>query len=485
MTKPGYGRRRQPDPRIAKMTSNKRILVVDDDSGVREAYQDILSPAAVVDFTTRGAALFGGTPPESKPPEHERYELTLAERGEHGAQAVERSLAEGRPFAVAFVDMKMPGIDGAEASKRIWAVDARIKITIVTAFSEHSPDDIIRVTGRNDVFYLRKPFNPDEIRQFARALSNQWSLERERESLAAQLQRANDELADINRNLKEKVEEQTALLVQSEKMASIGILAAGVAHEINNPISFVNGNLRALKKYGLKIIDLFSKYRRLEDCIVSGTVSNLSSIIAEIAAFRKAQKIDFVLDDLTALTDESLEGVDRVKTIVQDLKIFSRLDEADFKPIDITESIETTLHMVWNELKYHVAVVKEYGELPLVSCFPQKISQVFMNLLINAAQAIEGQGTIRIVTRHVTKGRRSSDESVEIDIMDTGKGIPPKDLPKIFDPFFTTKPVGQGTGLGLSIVYDIIKAHKGTITVDSRVGEGTAFHLSLPVSPIL
>ncbi len=466
------------------MENNRSILIVDDDPGVRDSYRDILSPDVREDFVSMGADLFGESPTAKTTAIREPYELTVVETGEHALDAVEECLTQDRPFAVAFVDMKMPGMDGAETSERIWAMDPRIKIVIVSAFSEYTPEEIIRTTGRDDVFYLRKPFNPEEIRQFARSLTSLWNLERERESLTGQLQASNEQLADMNRNLEEKVEKQTALLVQSEKMASIGILAAGVAHEINNPISFVKGNLSALKKYVEKIVDLMSQYDALEDMIVSNRCEGMLSSVAKIRDFKKHKKIDFIMSDIEGLIDESLEGTDRVGKIVTDMKTFARLDEAEIKPIDVHQSIDSTLNMVWNQIKYHSNIVKDYGKLPDVTCLPQKLSQVFMNLIMNAAQAIEGNGDIYITTRHVCTGRPTDDEFVEIAIRDNGKGIPENQISRIFDPFFTTKPVGEGTGLGLSIVYDIIKAHKGTISVKSEPGLGTTFTILLPVTPV-
>jgi two-component system NtrC family sensor kinase len=335
--------------------------------------------------------------------------------------------------------------------------------------------------GRDDIFYLRKPFNPEEIRQFARALSNEWNLEREREALTAQVRRTNQKLVDMNRNLHRKVEEQTALLVQSEKMATVGILAAGVAHEINNPISFVKGNLSTLNTYAVKIRNLLSKYQLLEDAVGKAGEDSQKRMVEEIRAFKADQKIAFVLKDLTDLVAESLEGTDRVKNIVHDLKTFSRVDEANYKAIDLHESIDVTINILWNELKYKVVIEKDYGPCPLVHCYPQKISQVFLNLLHNAVQAIEKQGAIGISTRYLEQGRQAGERFVEVRIADTGCGIPREHLSRVFDPFFTTKPVGQGTGMGLSITYDIIKAHGGNITVESREGEGTTFTIRLPV----
>jgi len=456
------------------MIENKRILVVDDDPGVRDSYKEILCPAAKNDVLSKGASLFGGPVQDTVSIPWKQYDLVMAEKGEQGIKAVKAAFAEKTPLALAFIDMNMPGIDGAETSKRIWAVDSDIKIVIVTAYSEYTPDDIIRVTGRDDIFYLRKPFNSEEIRQFARALTNEWNLERERERL-------HDELEDVNKNLQKKVEEQTALLVQSEKMASIGILAAGVAHEINNPIAFVNGNLSAIKKYCVRIEGLFKKYKELEACLSRGAADEVGPLLEEITDFKEKKKIDFILGDIVDLAEESLEGTERVRRIVNDLRSFSRMDEAELKRIDLNEAMDTTINIIWNELKYKTDLVRDYGDLPEVNCFPQKISQVFMNILVNAAQAIGDKGTITISTRYIHEGRRAEDNHVEIKIADTGHGISPKDISKIFDPFFTTKPPGQGTGLGLSISYDIVKAHGGEIKVQSNADAGSAFIISLPV----
>ncbi len=165
------------------MTENNRILIIDDDPGVRDSYKEILFPVPKEEVLQKGALLFGEPGQQHEEIERQQYDLTFAEKGEEGVEAVKKAIEEKSPLALAFIDMKMYGIDGAETSKRIWAIDPDIKIVIVTAYSEYTPDDIIRVTGRDDIFYLRKPFNPEEIRQFARVLTNEWNLERERKSL--------------------------------------------------------------------------------------------------------------------------------------------------------------------------------------------------------------------------------------------------------------------------------------------------------------
>ncbi len=278
------------------------------------------------------------------------------------------------------------------------------------------------------------------------------------------LEMKNKELENAYAELKNT---QTRIL-QQEKMASIGQLAAGVAHEINNPMGFISSNLGTLGKYAGKLAGY------VRELTGSAEQFNGREQLAALRERRRQLKIDYILDDIEPLINESLEGADRVKTIVQNLKTFSRIDEAESKPADINDCIESTLSIVWNELKYNADVRKDYGELPLTMCHPQQLNQVFMNLLVNAGQAIENRGEIRIKTW-------SSDGSIYVSISDTGSGIPEDRLTKIFEPFYTTKEVGKGTGLGLSITYEIVKKHDGEITVDSQVGKGTTFTIKIPV----
>ncbi|MDR9502608.1 MAG: ATP-binding protein [Desulfurivibrionaceae bacterium] len=260
-------------------------------------------------------------------------------------------------------------------------------------------------------------------------------------------------------------------MLQSEKMATVGQLAAGVAHEINNPTGFVTSNLNSLAKYQAKI----GEFLALQDQCLQ-TCCPAAAEVKAVAEQRRKLKIDFILADIIDLLSESLDGVARVKKIVMNLKNFSRVDQAQRSKAQINSCLEETINIVWHELKYKCTLHKEYGALPAISCFPQQLNQVFMNLLVNAGQAMTEPGIITIRTW-------SGDDSISIAISDTGGGIAPDNISHVFEPFYTTKEVGKGTGLGLSIVYDIItNNHHGTIAVASEVGTGTTFTMTLPVT---
>jgi len=264
-----------------------------------------------------------------------------------------------------------------------------------------------------------------------------------------------------------KLEETQAQLLQSEKLAGIGQLAAGVAHEINNPMGFIRSNLGTLRDYTERLLDLVTAY---ENACPSGQMEAAE----HLRQVRAAADLEFLSGDLRQLVAESIEGADRVRRIVQDLRDFSRVQPDDWERFDIHAGLESTINMVWNEIRDKADLIRDYGELPAIECIPSRLNQVFMNILVNAAQAITEHGRITIATR------RQGDE-VEIAFSDTGAGIPEDIRARLFDPFFTTKPVGKGTGLGLSVSYGIVKNHGGSITVDSTPGAGSTFTIRLPI----
>lgn len=280
---------------------------------------------------------------------------------------------------------------------------------------------------------------------------------------------------------KEKIKEQfeelksaQQQLIQSEKMASVGQLAAGVAHEINNPLGYINSNLNSLKNY---IDDLSRFIKELDEQFQKPTMQSKSQ--QELIDFRNQLKekhdIDFMLTDTVELINESIFGMDKVKKIIQSLKNFSHVGEDEKQLVNINDCIDETIRIVWNELKYHCEVKRALSEIPETYCFPSQLNQVFMNLLINASHAVKEKGLITISSGF-------SEDFIHLKFRDNGSGISEENLSHLFNPFFTTKPVGQGTGLGLSISYDIIKKHGGKIEVESEVGKGTCFSIDLPIA---
>ncbi|HEM7800604.1 histidine kinase [Burkholderia cenocepacia] len=298
-------------------------------------------------------------------------------------------------------------------------------------------------------------------------------LQRTRENMATEIDERKaahallEQEKDEQRRLLHALEETHEQLLQSEKLASIGQLAAGVAHEINNPIGFVSANLNTLKTWVRSLLDVVAAHEAALPQLDPATRDALT-------AAHRAADLDYVRDEIATLIDESIDGALRVRRIVQDLRDFSRPASDEWSVVDLHAGLESTLNVVHNELKYKADIVRDYGDVPHVECLPSQLNQVFMNLLVNAAQAIPERGVITI--------RTSSDgEQVSIAISDTGAGMTPDVVRRIFDPFFTTKPVGQGTGLGLSVSHGIVERHRGAIDVTSEPGRGTTFRIRLPV----
>jgi two-component system, NtrC family, sensor kinase len=302
----------------------------------------------------------------------------------------------------------------------------------------------------------------DELVFHARDVSREWLREQALHDRHVELEQAYAQLKNAQ-----------IQLVNSEKMASIGQLAAGVAHEINNPIGFVHSNLGTLQHYLNGLTSLLDAYEQA----LHATDSDTGNPIARVEAIKRRIDYEFVRTDLPSLLVESRDGIERVKKIVLDLRDFSHTgqpDSADWAFADIHRGLESTLNIVWSELKYKAEVHREYAELPLVECMLSQLNQVFLNLLVNAAHSITDRGVITISTAQLGN-------EVCISIGDTGSGISPDNLKHIFDPFFTTKPVGKGTGLGLALSYGIVKKHHGRIVAESVVGVGTHFRVFLPV----
>jgi signal transduction histidine kinase len=311
--------------------------------------------------------------------------------------------------------------------------------------------------------YIIKPCELDVL-----ALSVERALERRSLTLTARSYRADLERQNIELAArKAELERLQAQIVHSEKMASLGQLAAGIAHELNNPAGFIYGNMDLLTEY----------VSRLETVLAVYDGASLSVATAERVTFTKT-KISYsvLMSELRSMIADCREGAERIRDVVQSLRLFSRLDGGEVRKIDLHDSIESTIRLL---SRYYglgqIKLIRDYGTLPLVNCYAGQLNQVWTNVLVNAAQAVQSDGEVRISTR--VEGQR-----VLIVISDNGCGIPADQLHKIFDPFFTTKQVGEGTGLGLSIIYGIIEKHGGSITAESEEGSGARFTISIPIS---
>jgi len=411
--------------------SDRRILIVDDEAPIRNLFADWLS---------------------------ESFEC-------HTAASADEALAilAGETYALVISDMMMPGRNGVELLREI---KSRYPETAVIMISGVDRPQRVRDALRVGAFdYLIKPCELDVLTLSVERAIERRSLQRTATGYKAHLENQNIELA----NSKTELERLQAQLVHTEKMASLGQLSAGIAHELNNPAGFVYGNMDILRDYLLDLERLFNAYDKVD---LPGDAAVL------IDALKTEINYEKVMGDLASIISDCREGAQRICDVVKNLRLFSRLDEAELKQIDIHEGLDSTIRLL---SRYYsagdVVLRRDYADLPLVNCYAGQLSQVWINLLVNAAQAVRGQGEVSISTR-------IDGDWISVAISDNGPGIPEDQLSRIFDPFFTTKPVGEGTGLGLSISYGIIERHGGAITVKSEVGAGTTFTVKIPICAV-
>jgi signal transduction histidine kinase len=303
-----------------------------------------------------------------------------------------------------------------------------------------------------------------------------------------ELRQSQNQLIQLNENLEQMVDNRTkqlkdsqAQLIQSEKMASLGQMVAGIAHEINTPLGYVRSNIEAIKETQTDISNVAKQFTLTQKKLISGEIEDIENLLRKNHVMLKDLSKNPAYSQSGLLMDGALEGLDKIQDLVLNLKNFSRLDEADMKEVDINTGLDTALKIAHNVLKYRVMVTKEYGTIPKINCYPAQLNQVFLNILVNAAQACE-KPQVEGYKGHILIRTFSDGEKVVIEISDNGIGIPDEKVAKIFEPFFTTKPVGKGTGLGLSIVYQIIEKHNGKISVQSKLNEGTKFRIELPTN---
>lgn len=375
------------------------------------------------------------------------------------------ALFDAQHVALILLDIAMPEMSGLEVLQRLREKDKNTAVIMITGIDDPHLAKKAMELGIHG--YLIKPFEKNELLIYVEHALRRMELERKnsayRDSLEQQVRERTENLERACKELKSSQEQ----LLHQERLATIGHLAAGVAHEINNPTGYIGSNLGTLSKY----LGRINEYHRLfTDCLPLLPEEQRAALLLE----KKRLKIDFLLEDSREVIADSLEGVEKISRIVAGLKSFSRKEQDCCGNVNINDCLENALTVAWNELKYKADVKKEYGDIPLISCYPNQIGQVFVNLLVNAAHAIEGRGTITIRTFR-------GNDHLSVAISDTGCGIAPPLREKIFEPFFTTKKDGLGTGLGLSIVREIIGRHKGEISLESEEGKGTTFTVHLPV----
>jgi two-component system, NtrC family, sensor kinase len=406
----------------------RSILVVDDDEFIRNMFEAFLT---------------------------ENYICVTAASSDEALVALARDT-----YGVVISDIQMPGRNGVELLREIRQRYPDTAVIMISGIDR--PQRIRDALQLGAVDYLIKPIEL-EVLSFAieRALERR-DLTLTARRYRADLERQNIELSES----KAALERLQAQIVHSEKMAGLGQLAAGIAHELNNPAGFIYGNMDLIRGYLGRLELILSIYERTK---------LPEREAAELALTKEEIGYDLLLPDLRSMIADCLEGAERIRDVVQNLRLFCRLDDADFKRIDLHESLDSTLRIL---SRYYggggVRLVRRYGALPLVSCYAGQLNQVWTNLLVNAAQSIEDKGEVCISTA-------VEDAAAVVTISDTGCGIEPEHLKRIFDPFFTTKPIGEGTGLGLSISYGIIEKHGGTISVESVRGAGTTFRVSIPI----
>lgn len=387
-----------------------KIALIEDQASIRQYVVEVLKPLANVT-------------PFERVSEFQKYMEA------HGEKA----------FDLVLSDLYLPGEDGRDVLR--FLIEKGTPIIIITGDQDVSTESEMLSLGAFD--FIRKPLNPDILIH--------------RVGLHLKL-----------REEQSRVEQTQDQLIQSEKLAALGQLAAGVAHEINNPIGFVTSNSNLIKKYMEKLSKALTELEAQAAQEVSGEA------LLMFTRWKASSKIENIMKDLTEISTESIEGLDRVKDIVKDLKEYAHQGEIKFEPTDLNKSLKSTINLLRNEIKYKAEVVENFGELPLVPAISSQLNQVLVNIIVNACHAIPEFGEITVESA-VEKG------NAVLRIRDNGVGMPKQVIRKIFDPFFTTKPVGKGTGIGLAITKSIVDRHHGELKVISEEGIGTTFEIYLPL----
>jgi len=396
-------------------------------------------------------------------------ELTYIIHGCHNCKQALEMIASRKAsdsgYELIFVETDLEDGNGLILIKELWKIDPDIHVVLCTADNTLSWEQILNHLGESDqLLILQKPFIDLALRQIVHAMTRKWQLSRQSQHV----------MKFMEQQIKERtqaIEEANQNLLQSEKLAAIGQLAAGIAHEINTPAQYVGDNIRALSDFFTSITRLIEHYRKLLE------ESRLDPLLKAARDQEEQEDLAFILEDAPLAIEQALQGMDQVVRIVQAMKGFSHAGQSRSSSVNINLALENTLLVASNNYKYIADIETQFTEIPAIECFPGELNQVFLNIILNAAHAIEdsnkGRGKITITTNATETG-------IAIRISDTGTGIPEAIRDRIFDPFFTTKDVGKGTGQGLNIGYRIIhEQHGGTLTFQSETGVGTTFIIEL------
>jgi signal transduction histidine kinase len=430
----------------------RRILIIDDNPSIHQDFRKILSAAeGTTSLDSLETAIFGS--PQSRGGGAYSFEVDSASQGEEGVQLVQEAAKAGRPYALAFVDIRMPpGIDGVETTARLWKADEDLQVVLCSAYADYSWEEVAQRLGISQrLLILRKPFDNIEVRQMAHALAQKWDLSRQsrrrEEELAQAVAERTRELEATHARLRQELEDRARLeakLAQSQRREALGRLASGMANEISSPLGFVSTNLNHLRL----ALEKRATGAPLEDPA-----------------------------ELLEACQDAIQGTDRLKRIVQDVKLFARVGPQPGVAVNLRKALEEALARAEPSLGTRIQRVLELQDVPPVLASEEGLAHVFLNLIVNAAQALppnHPEPKVRV-------GMAVQGSDVVVELQDNGSGIEPEHLEHIFEPFYTTKP--GGSGLGLSICHSIVTGFGGDISVDSTPGKGTTFRVRLPKAP--
>jgi two-component system NtrC family sensor kinase len=449
-----------PSPPATAAEVNRRILLIDDNPAIHDDFRKILNPAASThpELDAFEAELFDAPMPPAPAP---GFELHSAFQGQEGLARLRRARAAGAPYAAAFVDVRMPpGWDGIETVSRLWREDPELQVVICTAYSDQSWAEITeRLAPGDGLIILRKPFDNAEIRQLAHALTTKWMEQR----------RARSERARLERELR-----------LAHRLEAVGLVAAGIAHEISTPVHYLNESARMMDQSVGVLLGALGELRGL----VARAADDPAALRAGLAELDRRPEVRLAEQEAREGLTGTLEAAERINGVIRAMREFVYPDPAEKQPTDLNRALLNTLTVARHEYKYVAEVVTDLEELPAVVCHAGDLNQVFLNLVVNAAQAIaEVAAETRQLGRITIRSRRDGDD-VHFSFSDTGPGIPEAVQARLFEPFFTTKKRGQGTGQGLPLCRAMVEErHGGQIWFDSAPGRGATFHVRIPIEP--